>query len=151
LSIAPLMAPHDVWPITNTTFTSQLAGELHAARISSLATLPATRALKQSPMPRSMIVSAGAGIDAAENDGGGILALRAHLLLLEIVVRRFLAATKTLIAFLRIAMMSSGVVVRCALPSAAEGKWPAVLCSVVPPRWLHWRCGRSPAIHVIAM
>ena len=69
--------------------------------MSSLATLPATRALKQSPIPRSMIVSAGAResmqlrIAAAGYwpRGGG-------LLLGQVVVRRLLAEAKALVALL---------------------------------------------------
>jgi hypothetical protein len=55
------MAPHDVWPITSTTFApATLQANSILPMMSSLAMLPATRALKQSPMPKSMMVSAGA-------------------------------------------------------------------------------------------
>src|SRR5262249_52451446 len=60
LSMAPLIAPHAVCPITSTTFApATLQANSMLPRMSSLAMLPATRALNTSPVPRSMILPAG--------------------------------------------------------------------------------------------
>src|SRR6516225_8198556 len=57
----PLIAPHEVCPITRTTFApATLQANSMLPRMSSFEILPATRELKMSPMPRSMISSAGA-------------------------------------------------------------------------------------------
>ena len=61
LSMAPLIAPQAVCPITKTTLApATLQANSMLPKISSFAMLPATRTLKISPMPRSMITSAGA-------------------------------------------------------------------------------------------
>ena len=59
--MAPLIAPQDVWPITRMTLAPEsLQENSMLPRMSWFATLPAMRTLNTSPIPRSMITSAGA-------------------------------------------------------------------------------------------
>jgi hypothetical protein len=133
----------------------QLAGELHAAEdilVGDVARHPGVEAVSDAQVHDRL--GRRSGIDAAQNDGGGILALRAHLLLLKIVVRRFLAAAKPLIAFSH----HRYDVVRCEFVSlrfaqrGGEGKMANGTCAQKSHRGGYTGDSKeAPAVHVIAM
>ena len=120
---ALLIAPHAVWPITSTTFAPAiLQANSMLPRMSSLAMLPATRALKHVADAEVHDRLGGrAGVDAAQEHRGRILSLRARSLLSQVVLRRLLARAEALVAPSSCSwMISSGVIrSRCALVSAA--------------------------------
>ncbi len=60
-STAALTAPHELWPMTTTSFApAQRHAYSMLPRTLSFATLPATRTMKASPRPRSKTSSTGA-------------------------------------------------------------------------------------------